>query len=162
MRCVVMLQRRFRPSDIRYSQDSIRSHFSNDEPIVDLFRQLLEEEIHVDDVPEIEVVRFDAKWWALTGNRRLFCFKNFEECRVAGSVTIPVKIKDMYNDKATQSQFLQKFTTLSEGTSVVVRDNHLLETEFENIRVCKMKRDHEFTSLHEFAVSNCESFDNQL
>ena len=66
-----------RPSDIRYSQDSISIYFRDDSSgtILDLFEKIINGEINVSFLPRIQVADYDGNWMAFEGNRRLFVFK---------------------------------------------------------------------------------------
>ena len=66
-----------KPSEIRYSQDSISMYFSGTDngSILDLFEKLISGEINVSYLPLIEVAYYDDHWMAFEGNRRLFVFK---------------------------------------------------------------------------------------
>ena len=66
-----------KPSEIRYSQDSISFYFRDDSngTILDLFEKIISGEINVSFLPRIQVADYDGNWMAFEGNRRLFIFK---------------------------------------------------------------------------------------
>ena len=66
-----------KPSEIRYSQDSISIDFSNSDngSILDLFEKLITGELAVSSLPLVQVAHYDGQWMAFEGNRRLFVFK---------------------------------------------------------------------------------------
>ena len=66
-----------KPSQIRYSQDSISIYFSDSDngSILDLFEKLITGEINVAYLPLVQVAHHDGHWMAFEGNRRLFVFK---------------------------------------------------------------------------------------
>lgn len=73
-----------------------------------------------DDLPLIEVVREDGKWWALTGNRRLYLYRKLEELKVIH--TIPVVAVSLDSDDV-QRQLMRRKTTDCEGVSIRLRGN---------------------------------------
>ena len=66
-----------KPSEIRYSQDSISIYFSDSDngSILDLFEKLIAGEINVAYLPLVQVAYYNGYWMAFEGNRRLFVFK---------------------------------------------------------------------------------------
>ena len=71
------MQLQLRPSDIRYSQDSISFKLRDEDngTILDLFEKIINGEITVSFLPRIQVADYDGNWMAFDGNRRLFVFK---------------------------------------------------------------------------------------
>ena len=66
-----------KPSEIRYSQDSISMYFTDSDngSILDLFEKLITGEMAVSSLRPIAVAQHDGNWMAFYGNRRLFVLK---------------------------------------------------------------------------------------
>ncbi|KAK3590398.1 hypothetical protein CHS0354_028508 [Potamilus streckersoni] len=104
---------RFKPSEIRYSQDSISCTFTGrhwGKKIGKTLDNLVDGKISVDDIPRISVIFRNEKWFTCD-NRRLWVFKHFE--LLGGSTHI----------SATETTYLNisKLTTDNEGTAIRVR-----------------------------------------
>uniref|UniRef100_K1Q100 Uncharacterized protein n=1 Tax=Magallana gigas TaxID=29159 RepID=K1Q100_MAGGI len=63
------------PSDIRFTHDSIESYFSDGYSIPETFRQILWGKITPEDLPLIEIMKYEGQWFVIRGNRRLFLFQ---------------------------------------------------------------------------------------
>ena len=106
-----------RPSDIYFSQDSIKNTFQERCPhsyntVGETLDDLCEGRINVNDIPPISVLNKGGKWF--TGdNRRLWIFRHLE--RLGKCTTIPVR----------ETGYIPStmFTTLNGGASVTVRRN---------------------------------------
>ena len=62
--------------DIYFLQDSINSEFQDGTHLLDVFQDLLEDEISPSDFPDITVVKHrNNLYFAFDGNRRLYLFK---------------------------------------------------------------------------------------
>jgi len=110
--------RRMRPSNIRYTQDSIGSRFTDGSFLSDTFDQLLNRRISVDELEWIEVVRESSLYWALTGNRRLYLFRKLEDL---GEVhTIPVRELSL-SDYGVRRRFDHRNTTSCDGLDIELR-----------------------------------------
>lgn len=120
------------PRDILFTQDSIKCTFTDDRTTLEqTFRQQLNGESTVADIEPIEVVEDeDGRWWAISGNRRLFIYKILERFDIIGEIC--VKILDI-NDDVTRRLFRKRHTTTTGGTSIRVRDRPLLEKTLENL-----------------------------
>lgn len=100
------------PSEIRYSQNSMRSRFRNGNPIEETLRKLLSGKITVVDIPRIRVAEKDGKYYSMD-NRRLYVFKRFEEKK---GTKIKVKCIETGMDPG-------KFTTTNDGTSIRIKES---------------------------------------
>ncbi|KAL3876408.1 hypothetical protein ACJMK2_034257 [Sinanodonta woodiana] len=104
-----------RPSEIRYSQDSINNVFDaksthKNKFIGNTLDDLCTGECSVENIPSISVKRINGKWFS-TDNRRLWVFKHLErhgKCKL-----IPVYETYYIPDR--------KFSTRNEGESIRVR-----------------------------------------
>jgi hypothetical protein len=122
---------RLRPSDILYSQDSIKRQFTDGKTLEFSFEQLLNDELTEEDIEPIEVVEDkDGLCWALNGHRRLFLYKMLERFHVVD--TIPVKVLDL-RDNATRRLFQDRKTTDTNGTSIKVRKRPQMERALEKL-----------------------------
>ena len=68
---------KLRPSEIRYSQDSIKAEFSESwhGTIVDVFEDIIDGNKDISDLGSIQVGQYLGNWVCFEGNRRLFIFK---------------------------------------------------------------------------------------
>ena len=103
-----------KPSEIRYSQNSISNKFDSnslhsDVLIGETLDDLIEEKVRVDDIPVIEVMEEDDKWVS-ADNRRLWVFKNLE--KFGNCETIAVKVGSIQPFKNTSK---------TDGLSVKIR-----------------------------------------
>lgn len=103
-----------KPSEIRYTQDSISSRFSKSKKTLqETLQSLLRKGIPKRDVPMIRVVQRNGKWWSFD-NRRLWVFKELEKeggCKIIKVEVVPID----------ENEWRKKFTTQNDGTSVRIR-----------------------------------------
>ncbi|XP_021362057.1 uncharacterized protein LOC110455929 [Mizuhopecten yessoensis] len=104
-----------RPSQIRFSQDSINNKFDKKSahakrPIGETLDALLKGECDISHIPPITVVDRDGVWFTVD-NRRLWVFRKLEEL---GKCT-KISVKKGYRIPS------KKFTTVNEGRSVTLR-----------------------------------------
>lgn len=101
---------RKKPSQIRYTQDSIAFYWKdNERPIGETLDQLLNCEIALDKIPKI-TVSYRKNILYTSDNRRLWVFKTLE--KLGECETIWVKLGKIPN---------RKFTTRNQGTSIYIR-----------------------------------------
>src|SRR6218665_1138556 len=113
-----MAQRRMRPSDILYTQDSIGGRFTDGRYLSDVFEQLLNRRISVEELGVIEVVEERLLHWALSGNRRLYLYQKLQNL---GQVsTIPVRELSL-SDYWVRQRFAERKTTTSGGFMIKMR-----------------------------------------
>jgi len=109
------------PSTIHFTQDSISDEFGaeTDQRLEDTFRDLLYGVITVDqDIPHIHVVRDDeGKYWAETGNRRLYVFRRLQIHHFLDVVPV---VEQRFN----QQKFERKLTSINDGVKVKIRADH--------------------------------------
>jgi hypothetical protein len=98
---------------IHFSQTSVSDSFAEGNLLSDLVTQLVNGEIHVDEIPPIRVVKYNSKWYTLD-NRRLRVFKN------ALVDNVPVIICD-FNDSAIKKEFYSKNSNKSLDGGGVIR-----------------------------------------
>ncbi|KAK3590396.1 hypothetical protein CHS0354_028506 [Potamilus streckersoni] len=111
-----MTQRRLKPSDIFYSQDSIMNRFRHGQAarkmIGETLDDLVERRITVEAIPPISVTFRFGKWISFD-NRRLWVFKYFD--LLCGCPDIPVQETHYWND--------DKYSTENGGISIRIRGN---------------------------------------
>lgn len=104
------MSNRRKPSEIRFSQDSIKSRWKDDScQIGETLDQLLKGEINVDDIEQITVKIRNGNLYS-GDNRRLWVFQKLEKLGKCDAITV----KFGYIDP-------RKFTTTNLGTSVRIR-----------------------------------------
>ena len=117
--CVCVLQcncdMELKPSEIRYSQDSIARYFGKAtghplRPIGQTLDDILTGECNVNSIPRISVISRHGSWFTVD-NRRLWVFQKAEERGRCNKITV---YQTSYIDE-------EKFTTTNEGRSVTVR-----------------------------------------
>lgn len=101
---------RKKPSEIRFSQDTIKSHWKNfSGTIGETLDQLLTGEVKLDKIPNIKVKERNGNIYS-ADNRRLWVFQKLE--KLGKCDTIAVKFGYIQP---------RKFTTKNLGTSVRIR-----------------------------------------
>ncbi|XP_062601389.1 uncharacterized protein LOC134263090 [Saccostrea cucullata] len=115
-----------RPSQIRYTHDSIQANFRNGTPMEETFRQLVFQKIQVDSLPMIEVTQHNGYWYVVRGNRRLFLLKKLERL---GRVTTV----QMVNKPFDSDVFNRQNTTRNMGLSIRIRGDPDLEQKLNQI-----------------------------
>lgn len=106
-----------RPSDIRFSQDSIGRTFGRCtshpyKPIGETLDDILKGLINVNCIPGISVYKKDGLWFT-AGNRRLWVLQEAEKRGMCSEIYVRETFCIDYN----------KFTTINNGISVFVRGN---------------------------------------
>lgn len=127
-----------KPSDIRFSQDSVAPTFSDGRSLISTLEELLAKTITPETIEYITILWHYTHYYALTGNRRLFLYKRLE---VKGLLDdIPVVIVTNYY--STQMQFSRRFTTKNGGQSIRVRRNPGLHYAVDDLidRQCRANR----------------------
>ncbi|XP_076824816.1 uncharacterized protein LOC143470521 isoform X3 [Clavelina lepadiformis] len=99
-----------KPSEIRFTQDSIAMYFQNGEAINNVCERIALGELNIDDFPKIEVVPLDEFYFSLD-NRRLYMFRVLEILGVTARV--PVIFKNPTTDR--------KLTTINKGCHIEIR-----------------------------------------
>lgn len=107
-----------KPSEIFYSQDSIRSTFDSGKDIGELLDEIVFESASVHRIPNISVIKCgingSSERWHTADNRRLWVFKQLE--RLGFLETIRV-IQVTFNSRSHS----RKFSTVNGGESIRVR-----------------------------------------
>ena len=93
------------PADLRWTHERIQSLFTCGRSVEDVAMQLKQGALLPSDIPMLQVVRYQGKWYS-RNNRRLWCFK---EARVK-AVMVVVSSVDFH--------FLKGLSTQNQGVSV--------------------------------------------
>nr|XP_039268685.1 uncharacterized protein LOC120343544 [Styela clava] len=101
-----------RPSDVRYTQDSILPYFQDGDTIMDVARKIAQKKLNVDDIPLIKIVKKEDKFWSLD-NRRLYLFKLLQ----TNNLLDLVEARHVDISRLTE----EKFTTENNGKSARLR-----------------------------------------
>jgi hypothetical protein len=99
------------PLKIRYSQNNIKSKFSNGSTIKELTNGLKSGKIKPEDIPPIRLIKKDGKWFSID-NRRLKAFKD------AG---VNVRTRKATKNEIADAIKKKKFSTTNDGSSIRVR-----------------------------------------
>ncbi|WAR00582.1 hypothetical protein MAR_024954 [Mya arenaria] len=98
------------PSEIRYSQASIKSRFSNRRQLGIVLDDICDEKLKASNFPNIRVIKKDGLWFSMD-NRRLWVFKQLQRLGKCGD--IPVKEVTTIPD--------ERHTTRNNGVHVEIR-----------------------------------------
>lgn len=105
---------RMRPSDLRYTHDSIGSTFTNGTGLEETFEELLYDNLSIIDMPNMVAMYFNGDLYVVRGNRRLFIYQALED---AGKIS-RVNVKCIQFE---QNLFCRHHTTETSGVSVRIR-----------------------------------------
>lgn len=101
-----------KPSEIYYSQDSIKEKFDNGHTIYSTVSVCKKHQYVINKIPRMRVCKKDGKWYTLD-NRRLWVFRKLE----ADGHIKDVKVTQVSKDRLPA----EKFTTKNDGESVDIR-----------------------------------------
>jgi hypothetical protein len=101
-----------KPSEIYFSQDSIKEKFDNGHTIYSTVSVCKKHPYVIQRIPKMRVCKKDGKWYSLD-NRRLWVFKKLEADGHIKGVTV----QQVSQDRLTA----EKFTTRNGGESVEIR-----------------------------------------
>lgn len=101
-----------KPSEIYFSQDSIKNTFEYGQSIHDTLKMCQEDPMAIHQIPTMRVCMKNGKWFTLD-NRRLWIFRRLEE----GGHIIDVDVNVVSSDRLSA----RKFTTTNGGVSVRIR-----------------------------------------
>ncbi|KAL3877301.1 hypothetical protein ACJMK2_035031 [Sinanodonta woodiana] len=99
-----------RPSDIRYTQESISCRFQNGQNIGTVIKEIMNGECKLSDIPEIKVMVKDGVYYS-ADNRRLYIFKILEAKGLCSNISVKL-VKKIYQGR---------WTTKTDGLDVRVR-----------------------------------------
>lgn len=104
--------------NLRFTQDTISSHFKNGKSIHTLVYDLTTNKIGSKDIEPLTVVQHEDKWWSLD-NRRLYALKCY--AGLAGKSVRDVEVRIVVQ-QAT-NEFFRKMTTKNDGKAVKVNQS---------------------------------------
>ncbi|KAL3877304.1 hypothetical protein ACJMK2_035035 [Sinanodonta woodiana] len=99
-----------RPSDIRYTQESISCRFKTGKNIGTVIKEIMNGECKISDIPEIEVIVKDDVYYS-ADNRRLYIFKILETKGLCSSISV----------KLVKRTNKSRWTTKTQGLGIKVR-----------------------------------------
>lgn len=105
-----------KPSEIYYSQDSIKEKFDNGHTIYSTLSVCKKHQYVINKIPRMRVCKKDGKWYTLD-NRRLWVFRKLE----ADGHIKDVKVTQVSKDRLPA----EKFTTKNGGESVGIRQPYV-------------------------------------
>lgn len=79
---------RMRPSDLRYTHDSIGSTFTNGTGLEETFEELLYDNLSIIDMPNMVAMYFNGDLYVVRGNRRLFIYQALEDAGKISRVNV--------------------------------------------------------------------------
>lgn len=112
-----------KPSEIYFSQDSIKNTFEYAQSIKDTLRMCQEDPMAIHQIPTMRVCMKNGKWFTLD-NRRLWIFRRLEE---GGHIT-DVDVNVVSSDRLSA----RKFTTTNGGVSVRIRQPRVDLDDFDD------------------------------
>ncbi|XP_033761092.1 uncharacterized protein LOC117342905 [Pecten maximus] len=112
-----MVAEQMRPSDIRFTHDSVSCRFSDGHTLEETFKDLLYDDV---TLPPLVVMHYSGYWFVVRGNRRLYLLKKLEDIGKIQQVTV---IKRAFQDHL----FYKQFTTKNMGISIRIRGNRFIE-----------------------------------
>lgn len=126
-------------SDIRWSQDCIKTHFANGSALVDVVDELIASPKLLNEIPSMEVLQVGEQWFAVNGNRRLWVLKEYASRSCPDlALQVPVfkgSLKDF------RYMLKRRFTTLNNGIRVDVVLEHRLK-EYQRFQSMAQALDH--------------------
>lgn len=116
------------PFEIRFTHDSIQSNFSDGYSIPETFRQILWKKITAEDLPLIEVMKYEGSWFVVQGNRRLFLFQELQRRCILSKVKVQPRKFDLLT-------FKEQYKSSNEGKNTLIRDfrHHAMKQELDEI-----------------------------
>lgn len=112
-----------KPSEIYFSQDSIKNTFEYGQSIHDTLKMCQEDPMAIHQIPTMRVCMKNGKWFTLD-NRRLWIFRRLEE---GGHIT-DVDVNVVSSDRLSA----RKFTTTNGGVSVRIRQPRVDLDDFDD------------------------------
>lgn len=112
-----------KPSEIYFSQDSIKNTFEYGQSIHDTLKMCQEDPMAIHQIPTMRVCMKNGKWFTLD-NRRLWIFRRLEE---GGHIT-NVDVNVVSSDRLSA----RKFTTTNGGVSVRIRQPRVDLDDFDD------------------------------
>lgn len=126
-------------SDIRWSQDCIKTHFTDGNSLVDVVQDLMDSPGLLKRLPSMEVLQVGGKWFAVNGNRRLWVLKEYAR-RVCPDLTLGVNV---FKGSPGNFRYMLKkrFTTANNGVQMDVVLEHRAR-EYQRFQSMALALDH--------------------
>lgn len=105
-----------KPSDIRFSQDSIAAYFRDGSSLVDTLWDLAEGKTRIEDRRTLSVVYRRDEYWTLN-NRSLWVYQQLEKMGACQTV----KVHLVYLREIDLRSWYQRFTTRTWGRTIKIR-----------------------------------------
>ncbi|KAK3578611.1 hypothetical protein CHS0354_002183 [Potamilus streckersoni] len=118
--------KQMRPSQLRFTHDSISSRFKDGHTMEETFMQLLNGEISLKEVRSLVAMEYQGYWFVVRGNRRLYIMKKLEDIGNISTISVLLQTFD-------QQVFVKQFSTKNMGLSLKVRGDPFLEQKLNRI-----------------------------
>ncbi|XP_060084071.1 uncharacterized protein LOC132563327 isoform X2 [Ylistrum balloti] len=117
-----------RPSELRFTHDSVSCKFSDGHTLDETFRQLLNDEVRIvrGEIPPLVAMNYCGHWFVVRGNRRLYLLQKLEEIGKLQRVQV---VKREFEENV----FNKQFSTKNMGHSIRIRGDPFIE---EKLRRC--------------------------
>ncbi|OWF40554.1 uncharacterized protein LOC110463647 [Mizuhopecten yessoensis] len=117
-----------RPSELRFTHNSVSYKFTDGHTLDETFRQLLNDELRIarGEMPPLVAMHYNGHWFVVRGNRRLYLLRKLEE--VGKFQTVKVVKREF-----EETLFNKQFTSQNMGTSIRIRGDPFIE---EKLRQC--------------------------
>ena len=119
------------PSELRYTQNSIKHSFSNgvnlENSLWRLLRNVNEVQSRIENVPKMRVVEYETGvYYVVSGNRRLYLFQKMESAGIIKDVEVIAVPIDT-------TRFARQHTTACEGKYVKVRGCRNMDARLSHV-----------------------------
>ncbi|XP_041354293.1 uncharacterized protein LOC121372096 [Gigantopelta aegis] len=118
--------RSVRPSQLRFTHDSIGYKFRGGYTLENSLRDLLNNKINVQSLPRMEVMHHDGHLYVVRGNRRLYLLQKLEKFGLVNEITVYVRRFD-------STLFDKQHTTDCGGAYVRIRGRQNTDATLELI-----------------------------
>lgn len=109
-----------RPSQLRYTHDSVSNTFRDGNAMETTFLSLLNGILDIDDLQCLVAMSYNQKWFVVRGNRRLYVYKKLEDIGKCSTVTVD-------KQRFEEILFDRQFTTKNMGLTIRVRGGRNME-----------------------------------
>ncbi|XP_069104093.1 uncharacterized protein [Argopecten irradians] len=117
-----MVVQQMRPSDLRFTHDSVSCRFSDGHTLEDTFKKLLNGDLQHYQLRPLVAMSHMGHWFVVRGNRRLYLYKKLEEIGKIDEVKV---VTQNFDDRV----FTKQFSSKNMGVSLRIRGNPYIESE---------------------------------
>lgn len=110
--CVVAVK------DLHWSRDNIKIKFHNGTLLAATLQDMLDNPHRIGEIPLMQVVELDGKFYVVDGNRRLWVFKEYEKLQKHSRDPIMIRVSLIDSASAWSSWARKPFTSQNGGTAV--------------------------------------------